>query len=288
MPDSAELLPPTVHDDADDISLLELLAIVAENLKLLILGPLVAGLVALGVAYVWPPTYESVSVLQTGKIKPQVVSGAVRSADVLEAVAKDLGLEQHTSGSQRLERMQRRVNAVVGRQDDLVTLTTRAPTAEEAQRLNEAVLVRTYPFTVPTGVDAARIQTQLKALQEALAASGVLERSAAQQLQAGQISDGAARLYAELQNTNGQRALQIADLQSQLLGLTKDNLIQQPTLPDKPAKPKKALVAVVAALAVGMLLLFFVFVRQGLRGARDDAQQADALRRLRAALGLKS
>lgn len=45
--------------DDDEISLLDLLQTVAENLRLLILGPLVAGLTALGVSFTIPPTFTA-------------------------------------------------------------------------------------------------------------------------------------------------------------------------------------------------------------------------------------
>lgn len=49
---------PSVADD-DEISLLDLLQVVVENLRLLILGPLAAGLVALGVSFVIAPTFTA-------------------------------------------------------------------------------------------------------------------------------------------------------------------------------------------------------------------------------------
>ena len=45
--------------DDDEISLLDLLQVVADNLRLLVLGPLVAGLLALGYSYTIPPTFTA-------------------------------------------------------------------------------------------------------------------------------------------------------------------------------------------------------------------------------------
>ena len=49
---------PSIDED-DEISLLDLLQVVVENLRLLVLGPLAAGLVALGLSYQIPPTYTA-------------------------------------------------------------------------------------------------------------------------------------------------------------------------------------------------------------------------------------
>jgi len=58
-------------DDGDDeISVLDLLLVVAENARLLIFGPLLAGLAALGIAFIIPPTFTA-----TTRILPSVNRG---------------------------------------------------------------------------------------------------------------------------------------------------------------------------------------------------------------------
>ena len=47
----------TIEDD--EISLLDLLQVVVDNLRLLVLGPLVAGLLALGISFTIPPTFTA-------------------------------------------------------------------------------------------------------------------------------------------------------------------------------------------------------------------------------------
>ncbi len=58
--------------DEDEISLLDLLQVVVENIKLLVLGPLAIGLAALGIAFVIPPTYTATTVI----LPPQQQSSA--------------------------------------------------------------------------------------------------------------------------------------------------------------------------------------------------------------------
>lgn len=50
--------PEALIDD-DEISLLDLLQVVMDNLRLLVIGPLLAGLVALGVTFAIPPTFTA-------------------------------------------------------------------------------------------------------------------------------------------------------------------------------------------------------------------------------------
>jgi uncharacterized protein involved in exopolysaccharide biosynthesis len=47
------------EDDQDDISLLDLLQVVVDNLRLLVLGPLAAGLAALGISFAIAPTFTA-------------------------------------------------------------------------------------------------------------------------------------------------------------------------------------------------------------------------------------
>uniref|UniRef100_UPI003565A8B9 GNVR domain-containing protein n=1 Tax=Hydrogenophaga sp. TaxID=1904254 RepID=UPI003565A8B9 len=58
-------------------------------------------------------------------------------------------------------------------------------------------------------------------------------------------------------------------------------VVDQAQPPEKKSKPKKALVAVLATLASGFALLLFVFVRQSVRNARQEADSAHKLDALR-------
>ena len=51
--------PQSMPSDDDEISLLDLLQVVADNLRLLVLGPLVAGLLALGYSFTITPTFTA-------------------------------------------------------------------------------------------------------------------------------------------------------------------------------------------------------------------------------------
>jgi tyrosine-protein kinase Etk/Wzc len=51
--------------------------------------------------------------------------------------------------------------------------------------------------------------------------------------------------------------------------------------PERKSKPKKALIAIIATLAAGFALLLFVFIRQALRNAGQDAASAQKLASLK-------
>ena len=71
MNDQATSLP----ESDDEISLLDLLQTIVDNLRLLVLGPLAVGLAALGITFTVPPTYTA----QTQFLPPQQQQSAAAS-----------------------------------------------------------------------------------------------------------------------------------------------------------------------------------------------------------------
>lgn len=78
--------------DDDEISLLDLLQVVAENLRLLILGPLFVGLTALGVSFTVPPTFTA----NTSFLPPQQQNSA--AATMLSSLGALGGLAGAAAG----------------------------------------------------------------------------------------------------------------------------------------------------------------------------------------------
>ena len=79
-------------EEENETSLLDLLVLVAENLKLLILGPVVVGLVALGIGYALPQSFTSQAILAP-PIEIQVQAAAIMiSPLVLDSVIEALKL----------------------------------------------------------------------------------------------------------------------------------------------------------------------------------------------------
>ena len=77
MSESSTSVTITDGDDAsDEISLLDLGVVIAENIRLLVLGPLVAGLIALGMAFLISPTYTA----HTSFLPPQQQQSSAMAA----------------------------------------------------------------------------------------------------------------------------------------------------------------------------------------------------------------
>jgi hypothetical protein len=77
-----------------ETSLLDLLVVVAENLKLLILGPFAAGLLALGIAFALPQIYVSQAILALPTPTPTQAAVMMVSPIVLDRVIESLNLSK--------------------------------------------------------------------------------------------------------------------------------------------------------------------------------------------------
>lgn len=283
--------PPDAAEKTDEIDLLDLLIVLAEHLKLLTITPLLIGLLCLLVSLWLPRSFESVSILDADKsgvsVSPSAIVSLTNSADFLETVALNLGIAQDRSKATRHSLMTQLVRASMGRQDKLVTLRTFGPSPEEAQKLNAAVWRHLRPLSVPRGDELRRLQGLLQAEQDRLAEGNQLEQTITQQLQKGHVTDQLARLYGELLDANSNRMRAIATLQAQMEGLTDEDMVQTPTLPERSVKPKPLLIASIATLASAMLLLFFVLARHAVQNSWQQPEQAKKIARLRAAFGRK-
>jgi uncharacterized protein involved in exopolysaccharide biosynthesis len=268
--------------------LLDLLVTLAENARLLIIGPLLAGLCALGLGFVLPPTYQSVAVLQA----EQATASLMTTAAVLDPVAAGLGLDKEEGVEEARRTLRDDIRVTVGRNDKLLTLTVLGRTPEQAQATARALLEQTYLQSRPKGSVAKRLEVQLAEAQGRLknaesAAAGLLKRLDSSAVSAPSGSE-LARGYADLLTAAAAAQKQLAEFETQLEGMSDALLVQAPTLPQKASQPKKSLLAIGVLLGTGLLLLLFIFVRQVLRTTAADADAATKLARIRRALGLKN
>ena len=82
---------PHLHDSSavaeDEISLLDLLQVVVENLRLLVVGPLVAGLLALGVSFTIAPTFTASVKFMPPQQQQSAAAGLIQSLGSLGGLA---------------------------------------------------------------------------------------------------------------------------------------------------------------------------------------------------------
>ena len=270
----------------EEFSLLDLLVTLADNVKLLIIGPLLVGLCALAIGFALPKTYESVAVLQADQLPASLMT----TAAVLDPVIATQGLAKDDTVEEARIKLRGQIKAVIGKTDKLLTLTVSAGTAQQAQAIANALLQQAYKESRPRANARLRLETQLAEAKMRLKNAQTAADSLARRLESSAaITSGndPGRGYAELLNTAAEAQKQVSALEAQLEGLSEAMLIQPPTLPEKASKPKKGLIAISATLAAGLLLLMYVFMRQVAHKTAATARAAEKLARIRRSMGLK-
>lgn len=267
------------YPEDDEISLLDLLQTIVDNLRLLVIGPVVAGLLALAAASFWPKTYESTAIL---KAEP-IVASLMLSAAVIDPIAANLGYTPKLDQDEAREKLKKAIKA--NAKDKLLTLTTQADTPLAAQTLAKAVLQQTYAQSQPRDSEKLSLQKQLAQAQarekEATHTAQLLGRKMEGGVTTGasEVAQGYAQMIGVVKES---QAIQIG-IERQLQGLDSSALVQEATLPTKHTTPKQGLVTIMATLAAGFALLLFVFIRQALRHAMEDAESAQKIITINAA-----
>jgi LPS O-antigen subunit length determinant protein (WzzB/FepE family) len=275
-----------LSDVKEDAGLLDVLLVLAENIKLLTIWPLIVGLCALGISFLLPQTYQSVAVLQAD----QATASLMTTTSVLDPVIATLDLAKGQTLEEARSHLKTKILTVIGRGDKLLTLTVSADTAQNSQVLANALLRQTYLESRPKGSARVRLEAQLAEAKTRLnnaqsAAAGLLKRLEANNSGANGGAE-VVRGYADLLTAAGAAQTQISILETQLEGVSDSLLVQPPSLPEKASQPKKLLIAIGAALVAGMILLLFVFIREALRNTASNARAAEKMARIRQFLGL--
>lgn len=287
-----------IVEDKYEISLLDLLLVFAENFKLLILGPVVAALLALAVGYVLPESFTSEAILAlpasvpvpstTQTPTPTQAAAMMVSPLVLDAVVQTLRLTpEHTIEGARTE-LAKHIKATVGK-DGLLRLDATANTPGEAQKIANAIIDIWLKSTTPGEKDREDLEMRLIYAKTSL--------EAVRRLQDRLTGDDSAALNKPLTLGGANISIvAIGELQARyqvevlgiprlLQGLSRDVVIQPPTLPIEPVAPRKKLITVVATLFSSLLLLLWVFMRQAWTKAARDPEVAEKQAKLLAALG---
>ena len=273
------------YPQAREVSLLDLLLVLAENIKLLVIGPLLFGLVGLAIGFVLPQSFTSQAILAAAPA--QAVSMMV-SPVVLDPVIQILNLAAGNSIEGARAKLSSQIKATMGK-DTLLRLDVTASSPAEAHRLANLVIDAYFKSTIPGELDRVDLERKLAYAKVSLTSvrylidritsgrSGLLNKP----LTLGEAGTSVVAL-GELQARYLGDVLSIPRV---LQGLSRDVLIQPPTLPTIAVAPKKSLIAILAALAGGFGLMLWVFVRKAWINVGQDPQGAEKQARLRVALG---
>lgn len=251
-------------DFEDTIDLFDVLLTIAENIWLLLLGPLVVGVMVYGITHLVPQKYESTATLRA----EADVASYMTTATVLDAALNNLGflkdLSEDDAEEARID-LQKRVSTQVGRNDKLVTLSVAARSADAAQRMATEILNQTFLGLKPKGTELQRLEAQKASLEQQITELQATSKTAQKLLDESSPTGNMGLLAESISSLSAaQIRMQenLLNVEKKMRGLTDEDVLQPPTLPKRPIAPKKGLTAALAAMAAGILLLVFVFLRQ--------------------------
>jgi uncharacterized protein involved in exopolysaccharide biosynthesis len=297
----SEQQPPIV--DEDEISLLDLALTVSENIRLLVLGPLAAGLVALGISFAITPTFTART-----SIVPPTGGQSSTAAAILDSLgplagmaggAAGLGLKDPTGAIvaylesdtlrdeligkfnlrkryevdyqvQAREGLKSRVKVTSDKKNGLIAIEVDDADPKFAAELANAHVAALKDMMGRIALENARAQRKFLETQ--------LEEAIRKPYQSPMIRETI--IQGLIRQVEAARIDEARDGPV----ITQVDIAQPPELK---SKPKKALIAVLTTLACGFALLLFVFVRQAMRNAQGDPESAQKLARIKSLLLLR-
>ena len=273
------------QDNSEEISLLDFLIIITSHIKLIIFLPLVGAFI--GWLLTTPPTsiYQSTSTLnvevlradeKNPKFRAEVIASLINSNQDFQELIKDNYLNEEGV-----------VTATVDPKNRLLKITSNAPTAHDAQNLNERILEKLYVTTTPKGPQAEKlrfiISEEKKRILEVEKTIQELEK------QNGFKESSGNKIISDLLNFKLDRELNISKLEVAAQGLTSDDLIQPPSLATEVSFPAaKKYMRLWAGMAIGFVIaLFLAFAKHAFQSASSDIKTREKWKIISNNLGIK-
>jgi len=288
--------------DEDEISLLDLMVTVVDNLWLLILGPLAAGLVALGISFAITPVFTA----KTTFVPPSSQAGGSGTAAAIMGQLGALGgLAGGALGVSQGKHMAY-LNSDLLRDDLINTFDLKRRydskyLVDTRKKLEGLLLIKddkkaglvTIEFTDSDAIFAAKVANHAVKVLERLLGEAALEDARARRVfLEKQVEEALRKSYQSPQVREA--VIQGLIRQTETARLEErqpnPNVVQVDVAapPERKSGPKKALIAIISTLATGFLLLLFVFVRQALRNSGQDPESRGKINQIRRRLGMRA
>ena len=264
------------HDEENaGRSLLELLLVVAENIRLLVLRPLVVGLpVWLGMRFL-PVKCTSQSYLSLASDSAKAVQPFMRSSAVPDSVLAKFPSRFKVAerGRDELSKTFRFVAAVSGEKSvsTILKLEVDSESAERAQALSNALIDSWLASTRPAPGYRQELERKQKLNQAGLdAVFQLIARLTGEtaKLMMPTVHYDLATSKAQLFQLRNGYAGANAAIELTLRGTTRDVVFAAPTLPSEPTNNERSSTVVLAAVASGFVSVLWLLLRQAwTRGA---------------------
>ena len=270
------------HYEEDEISLLDILVTLAGAWKLLVFGPLVAGVVAGVLSFAWPKTFESVAIVRLTEEEVALLY----AAPVLDPLIEKFGLLAEADGivDDARQDLKKRLTFSVDKKTKLATITAKARTQDAAQALGSSAIDVVLKELQVKGQEKVLIEKIIvinnRTIERAEDALDSIQRSLKKGGQTDQAQESAIKNMLSIYNEVAKRSRENEELRQKLEPKGAEVLVQEAGLPQRKVSPKLGLVVLLAIFTSAFILLIFVFIRKAWLEAMKDEKAALKVRRI--------
>ena len=277
------------HYEDDEISLLDILVTLAESWRLLVFGPLIAGMLAGGLSFLWPKTFESVAIVRMTEEEVALL----HAAPVLDPLIEKFGLLAEADGivDDARQDLKKRLTFTVDKKTKLATITAKARTPDAAQAMGSSAIAAVLKELQVKGQEKELLEKTIainnRAIVSAEDAIESIQHSLKRVGASDQAQESAIKNLAAINSDIAKLSQENEQLRQKLEPKGAEVLVQEASLPQRKVSPKRSLVVLLAVLASGFALLIFVFIRKAWASAAQDAESASKLASIKRSLGLQ-
>lgn len=284
------------NDHSDEISLLDLLVVIAESWVILLIVPVIAAMLAFASFNVlYDPEHEAQAILRLSKEDAALVS----SARVLDPAIVQSGWLERYSGHVSLarERLAASLSASPIEDTGTYSITLRASSAELATGTLQAVIASLIENSAPSADGREFLELRLSDLERSrevfqaslMRINSLFDMVTAEAPQSGTIELGS--LGASIATLASQIATTEEAIWRTRMALdgsiSASDVVQPPVVTVPVSFRSSAIRGMLVGAGVGFLLLILVFIRAGLRAAAHDPTSLSKVNRIRRAFWLR-
>ncbi len=271
----------------DEISLLDIMVALAESWRLLVFGPLIAGLLAGGLSFLWPKTFESVAIVRMTEEEVALL----HAAPVLDPMIEKFGLLAEAGGivDDARQGLKVRLSFAVDKRTKLATITAKGHTPDAAQALASGAIAGVLRELQVKGQQKALIEKTIAINSRAIDSAEDAIESIQQVLKRAGTSDqaqeSAIKNLAVINADIAKLSQENEELRQKLESKGAEVFVQEASLPQRQVSPKRGLVVLMAFFVAGLALLVFVFISKAWASAVLDPNSAGKLVSVKRSLG---
>lgn len=276
-------------NEDDEISLLDILVTLAESWKLLVFGPLIAGVLAGGLSFLWPKTFESVAIVRMTEEEVALL----HAAPVLDPLIEKFGLLAEAGGSvdDARQGVKARLTFAVDKRTKLATITAKGGTPDAAQALVVSAIAAVLKELQVKGKEKVLIEKTIAINSRVIDSAEDAVESIQRGLKRGALSDlsqeSSIKNLAAITSDIAKRSYENEQLRQKLEPKGEEVFVQVPGLPQRKTSPNRSLVVITAMLVAGCTLLLWVFVRKAWNVAAQAPVSASKVVSIKKIFGLQ-